>query len=106
MGSIISSRIAKNGKIVCEVEMDYKESLQLKGHVKRIYLFSEDVAETKTNLSGRGKNRATKYFLIPRELRTNLKFGDKVSCQRLEDQSRAIFIYIVNKLAILKQKRN
>jgi len=100
MGSILSSRVTKNGKIVYEVEMDYLESLQLKGHVKNIFLFSEEVAEIKTNLSGRGKNEATKYFLIPRELRDNIKFNDKVKCQKIETPSRAIFIYVVDKLRI------
>lgn len=100
MGTILSSRVGKNGKIVYEVEMDYEESLQLKGHIKNIYLFSEDVAEIKTNLSGRGKNEATKYFLIPRELRNNLKFNNQVKCQKIETPTRAIFIYVVDKLDI------
>jgi len=98
MGSILSSRSTKNGKIIYEVEMDYEESLQLKGYIKNVYLFSEDVAEIKTNLSARGKNEATKYFLIPRELRSNIKLTDKVKCQKLETNSKIIFIYVVDKL--------
>ena len=100
MGSILSSKTTKDGKIIYEVLMDYDESLQLKGHIKNIYLFSEDVAEIKTNLSGRGKNEATKYFLIPRELRQNTKFTDKVKCQKLETPTKIIFIYVVDKLRI------
>lgn len=98
MGSILSSKTTKDGKIIYEVVMDYDESLQLKGNIKNIHIFSEDVAEIKTNLSSRGKNEATKYFLIPRELRHNIKFTDKVKCQKLETESKIIFVYVVDKL--------
>jgi hypothetical protein len=98
MGSVISSKLTKNGKIVLEVELDYDESLELKGHIKNIHVFSEDVANIKTNLSGRGKNSATKYFLIPRELRKNVKISDGVKCQKIETDSKLVFIYVVDKL--------
>lgn len=100
MGIILSSKTGKSGKIVYEIELDYEESLQLKGHMKNVYLFSEDVEDVKTNLSSRGKNEVTKYFLVPKELRHNLKFNDKVKCQRLETDSKIIFIYVVDKLMI------
>ena len=98
MGSILSAKTTKEGKIIYEVAMDYEESLQLKGNIRNVHLFSEDVAEIKTNLSARGKNEATKYFLIPRELRQNMNFDGKVKCQKLETDSKTIFIYVVDKL--------
>lgn len=100
MGSIISSKMVKDGKVVYEIMMDYEESLQLQGHVKNVHIFSEDVADIKTNLSGRGKNEATKYFLIPRELRKNIKLTDKVKCQKIETDSKLFFVYVVDKLII------
>ena len=98
MGSIIGIKTVKNDKVVIEVQMDYEESLKLKGHIKNIYLFSEDAAEIKTNLSQRGTNEATKYFLIPRELRENLNFEEKVKCQRIDVERRILFIYMVEKV--------
>jgi len=98
MGAILGTRTTKDNKVVLEIEMDYDDSLQLKGHIKNIHVFSEDAAEIKTNLSQRGKNEATKYFLIPRELRKNLKFDEKVKCQKLETKSKIIFVYVVDKL--------
>jgi hypothetical protein len=100
MGRILGTKATKDGKVIFEVEMDYVESLQLKGRLNNIHLFSEDVAEIKTNLSQRGKNEATKYFLIPRELRQNLKFNEKVRCQRIESNSKIIYVYIVDKIKI------
>ena len=100
MGTILGTKTTKDNKIIFEVEMDYEESLKLKGNIKNIHLFSEDAAEIKTNLSQRGTNEATKYFLIPRELRSNLNFNEKVKCQKIETDSRTIFIFMVNKVKV------
>ena len=100
MGRILGTKTTKEGNVIFEIELDYEESLLLKGHIKNIHVFSEDVADIKTNLSQRGKNEATKYFLIPRELRSNLKFNEKVRCQKLETESKIVFIYVVDKIKI------
>ena len=100
MGTILGTKITKDNKIVFEVELDYEESLNLKGFMKNVCLFSEDAAEIKTNLSQRGTNDATKYFLIPRELRDNLTFSKDVKCQKIETGTRTIFIFAVNKVNI------
>ena len=100
MGRILGTKIMKDDRIVFEVEMDYEESLKLKGHINNIHLFSEDAAEIKTNLSQRGTNEATKYFLIPRELRGELTFNEKVKCQKIETDTRTIFVFVVDKITI------
>ncbi len=100
MGRILGTKTTKDGKVVFEIELSYEESLQLRGHINNICVFSEDAAEIKTNLSQRGKNEATKYFLIPRELRPGLRFNEKVKCQKLETDSKIIFVYVVDKLKI------
>ena len=98
MGSILSSRIKDDGKVVFEVLMEYSEAIQLQGHMDNVHLFSENVINITTNLSQRGKNDATKYFLIPRELRRNLKFSTEVLCQRIETKSNIFFVYAIDKL--------
>lgn len=100
MGTILGSKTTKDGRIVYEIEVDYEESLQLKGHIKNVRVFSEEASEVITTLSTRGKNDSTKYFLVPRDLRQNLKFSDTVKCQKLETDSKILFIYIVDKLRI------
>lgn len=100
MGVILGTKTTKENKIIFEVEMDYEESLKLKGYIRNIHVFSEDAAEIKTNLSQRGTNEATKYFLIPRELRGNLKFNEQVKCQKIETDTRIIFVFVVDKLKI------
>jgi hypothetical protein len=100
MGKILGTKTTKEGKVIFEVELGYEEALQLKGYINNICVFSEDAAEIKANLSQRGKNEATKYFLIPRELRPGLKFNEKVKCQKLETDSKIIFVYVVDKIMI------
>ena len=79
MGTIISSRKSEDGKVIVEVAMDYEEFRQLRGNMEDIHLFAEDIKDIKANISQRGKNEATKYFLIPKELRKGLKFTEKTS---------------------------
>ncbi len=106
MATIISSkRQNENGKVILEVASDYDEFLQLKGHLDNIHLFTEKVAEVKTNISQRGKNEATKYFLIPREFRRGFRFNNTTSCQRLDLKDKVVFVYVVDKLKINPSRR-
>lgn len=100
MGTIIGCKATKDGKLIYEVLMDYEESLQLKGNMKNINLYSEDTAEMRANVSARGKNGATKYFLIPRELRENIKIPKNAKCQKLETKTKTTFIYTIDTITI------
>ena len=103
MGNIISSKIV-NDKIIFSVRMEQKEALQLQGHVNDIHIFSERIVDIRTNLSGRGKDSATKYLLVPRELREDIRFpqSKQISCQRIDTKEHAIFVYMVNKIPYKK----
>lgn len=100
MGTILSSRMKDDGKVVFEIAVDYDESVQLKGHMDNIHIFSENVTDIKTNISQRGKNEATKYFLIPKELRKDLKFDAKTTCQKIETKTKTIFIYVLDNIGL------
>lgn len=99
MGTIISSEV--NGdQITFKVVLRKDEALHLKGHTDKIHLLTERTSENNTNIARRGKNGATKYFLIPRKLRKNLKFTEDVSCQRIDTDTKTIFVYLVDKLGL------
>ena len=100
MGAILSSRVKDDGKIIFEVSLDYEEATQLRGYMSNVHIFSENAADIETNISQRGKNEATKYFLIPKELRKNMKFTAKTTCQKIESKTTTIFIYVVDKIGI------
>jgi len=104
MGTIISSKKDKENVIV-EVLTNYDEFLQLRGHLNNIRLITEEVAEVQTNISQRGKNAATKYFLIPRQFRKGFRFDNSTSCQRLDLKNKVIFFYVINKLKINPSRR-
>ena len=97
MGEIISSKVTDEGKILFTISLNRDEALQLQGHVNNVYLFSENVASYKTNIAARGKNEATKYFLIPRSLRQDLKFTNEVACHRIDTKEKTIFLYMIDK---------
>ena len=98
MGCILSSKVKEDGKVIFEVCVDQEEALQLRGHLENIHVFSEKTAEGKTNMVQRGKNESTKYFLIPRNMRTNLGYRNIAKCQRIETKSKIIFIYVMDRL--------
>jgi hypothetical protein len=101
MGKIIGITQGENEEeVIIKVKLDYKESLQLRGNIKNIHLFSEDASKTKANLSQRGKNGATKYFLIPKDLRKGMKYTETVRCQKIDVGNKTFFIYIVDKVSI------
>ena len=100
MGAILSSRMKDDGKIVLEISVDYEESVLLKGHMDNVHIFSENASDVETNISQRGKNEATKYFLIPKDLRKGLKFNAKTKCQKIDTKTKTIFIYVVDRIGI------
>ncbi len=106
MGCILSSkRNNENNKVIIEIEVDQEELVQLKGEMDNVHLFSEKVADLKTNISSRGKNSATKYFLIPRTLRRDLNIREPISCQRTDTPQKAIFVYVVHKDIFQRTKK-
>ena len=97
MCNILSLKREKED-IVVELKMTEDEFQKLKGNVSNIYMFSENTAKIMTNISGRGKNSATKYFLIPTLLRKNLNLSSSsVACEKIETKEKMIFVYLVDK---------
>ena len=77
---------------------DYEEAKQLRGNMANIHLFTENVLDMKTNISQRGKNESTKYFLIPKEARSGLVYDAKITCQRIDTSAKPFFVFAINKL--------
>ena len=97
MGTILNTRMADDKRIIVELSLDYDEYIQLKGHMHNVHLLSEDNIETEAHISERGRNAATKYFLIPKSMRKGLKFGESITCHKVELPNRKIFVYVVKK---------
>jgi len=82
-----------------QVEMSFKESevKHLGGSLDNIQIFSEDSFAHRTHISQRGKNAATKYFLIPRQLRKGLQLSWDIACHKIEIGDRVFFVYAMPK---------
>ncbi len=99
MAKILSTKRAqKKEGIIVEALLNKEEYLQLHGHMDNICMFSESIAQVQTNIAQRGKNYATKYFLIPRQFRKGFQFTKNVACQKLDLKENIFFIYSINKL--------
>jgi len=97
MGTIISTKMKDKDKVVFEIVTDYEEAKQLQGNMDKVHIISENSANVQARLSERGKKGATKYFLIPKELRSKIKFNEPASCQRIDTKYKTIFVYIMSK---------
>lgn len=97
MGTILTTKMAADKKVIVEVLLDYDEYVQLKGQMHNIHIFSEDNIDIRANISQRGRNAATKYFLIPRDMRKGMKLTQDISCVKIDTKGRAIFIYTIKK---------
>jgi len=98
MGSILCSRRSVDDatKVVVEVIMAQDEYRRLRGEIDEVYLFSDKFADIPSKVSLRGRNEATQYFLIPRQLRKRLSIRGGVNCQMLESDGKSIFIYVLD----------
>jgi hypothetical protein len=98
MGTIISQKVMPDNKIKIRVEVDMNEALALKGNVKDVHIFSRELSTTESKIIEKGKKGVTKYFLIPPKFRKrSKKILNNIACQKIETDTKAIFIYTMNK---------
>ncbi|MCP3683459.1 MAG: hypothetical protein GY861_12300 [bacterium] len=103
MGKQIDSKNLTNGKVKCTILMDLNETLHLKGNLMEVYLFSPDSCEAKAGVFDTGIKHSTKYFEIPESMalkhtkKRKIKTDFSVSCQKIEKEDKAFFIYVVSK---------
>lgn len=95
MGKILRQKLKENG-IVAEILLTREETRELGGIMEDVTLFTDARSKTAARISLRGKNEATKYFLIPKQLRKSLNTMGSVSCQRLQRDGKDIFVYVVD----------
>jgi len=98
MGEILGSRRhdGDTRKVVLEILLSQDELRQLRGEMENVIVIAESAGTTPSRVSLRGRNEATKYFLIPRQLRKQLSIHGSVSCQRLDVSGKSVFVYIVS----------
>ena len=94
MARILRQTVQEEG-ILAEIFLTKEETRELGGEMDNITLFTEEKARLPARISLRGKNEATKYFLIPKQLRRTLNLRGSVCCQRIRKDNKDIFVYVV-----------
>ena len=97
MGKITNIKTLSNEKVNITLELSQKELLWLKGNIDNMHLFSENNLEYMTRLVQRGKRDATKYLLLPKELRKDVKPSNEIECNKIETKTRDLFIFSISK---------
>jgi hypothetical protein len=96
MGTIISTEKRDDDKVNVTVALTYREAMSLKGHMDNVAVVSDQNLLVESKISKRGNKEATQYFLIPRELRGNLRTDSIVKCQRIDLKEKTYFVFLVD----------
>ena len=97
MGRIIHSKEIPNQKIFCKLILSQDEIKNLKGHMKKIHLFSSDLCDKESYINNRGNKGVTKYFKVPLNIRPRKKQTGSQDCQKLDTPTKTFYIYTIEK---------
>lgn len=97
MGQIINTRNLPDKTVVCRILLNQEEIANLKGHMKNIHVFSENLCNQFSQINTRGNAGVTKYFKIPLGIRSRKKHNGNLSYQMMETPTKAFYIYTLGK---------
>jgi len=97
MGRILEIKNIKGGKVVANIELTQDEYKHLKGSIDDLIVFAGENLSEDSRLVQRGRKESTKYFLLPRKLRDGIDTCNDVKCDRIENGSKSVFIFEMNK---------
>lgn len=98
MGRIVKTKNLSLSRTIVHLELTQEEAQKLKGHSKKIHLFSEDLCLHHSRLIERGAKKGAKYVSIPLILRErkHTKFSE-VRYQKIETNSKVFYITVAKK---------
>jgi len=98
MGSIVNANISsEKDKVELKISMNYSEYMMLMGNATNIRIFSEDNENIKTKIRTSGKRGETKYFLIPKDIKNEIKFNSHTTCQVRDMGDKILMLFVVDK---------
>lgn len=96
MGTIFQTEKRDDGKLNFTICLDYREAINLKGFMENVHLFAESNLNQPSKVSSRGNKDATKYFLIPKNLRDKVDSLSNVKCERIDLKNKSFFVYMID----------
>lgn len=97
MGKISTIKTINEERVTVTLELTQEELLWLKGNIDDVHIFAEKNLTCPTRLVQRGKRESTKYFLLPREFREGVQPSIDVKCNRIDTNTKVIFMFEVPK---------
>lgn len=97
MGQIINTRNLPDKTVVCKILLNQEEIANLRGHMKNVHVFSENLCNQFSQINTRGNAGVTKYFKIPLGIRSRKKHNGNLSYQMIETPAKAFYIYTLGK---------
>ncbi len=97
IGEVLKTK-TRSDKIIYKIELTEDEARQLKNHMTKVHMFSENLCNHDSRIIKRGAKGGAKYFTIPLSLksRRRKKFSN-VSYQKIETKDKIFFICVVDK---------
>lgn len=93
MAKILSTRQIRD-KTVFKVEADMMESLNLRGNLRNVVMFPLDACDIRSQIIEKGRDGATKHFLLPMALRQKSKGRpNNITYQAHDMEEKAVFIF-------------
>ncbi len=96
MAIIINSK-RYDDYILVSLKLDFEEAKVFNNMVGNVSLIPHELVKTESAIYERGKNGATKYFLIPKSLRKDTKLTKFVSCLKVDTKDKIIWTYFMDK---------
>ncbi len=98
MGKVLDSIQREDGKMIYKILMDYNEIRHLSGNMNNIHIFSSNSCNDLAKILERGNHNGTKYFIIPKSIKTKQKIHPcKIMYQKIETGNKILFVYAVEK---------
>lgn len=97
MGQIINTKNLPDKTVVCKILLNQEEIANLRGHMRNIHIFSENLCSQPSQINTRGNGGVTKYFKIPLSIRSRKKHNGNLSYQVIETPAKAFYIYTLEK---------
>lgn len=97
MGEIIGSKVFGD-KVIYHIIVDEQEALALEGRIRNIHMFTLEEGYADSSIISKAKANTAKYFVLPQKYRLKTKKKlELISAQKLETNTKAIFIYVCEK---------
>ncbi|NQZ85759.1 MAG: hypothetical protein HRU03_08625 [Nanoarchaeales archaeon] len=97
MGKIINILNKSDDVVHLTIEFDRDYFKNLRGSLNNIHLFCDGIMIYNSKVVSVGKNNSTKYFLIPKEINSEIFAREDIKYSVIEMTNKFYFLFSVDK---------